>query len=170
MANNKLKGYLSKKHGQNFETMIEDALEDYKRLELAYVSKTPEPMRIIKSLHNGQFVCCFKSAAEPDFKGVLLDGRCIIFDAKHTDKDRIQQGCITEEQWKVFDEYEKLNALCYVVVSLRFEKFYRIPWNKWKSMKGDLGHKYMNEDDLKGYEVKFDGFKVRVLDGIEVRD
>lgn len=168
MANRSITGYESKKNGEYFETLIEKSLESYKRKGIAHISKTPEPMRVIQRRSGGKFLCCFKKKSEPDFKGVLADGSCIIFDAKHTDKDRIQQGCITENQWQVYEDYERMNARCYVVVSVQFKNFYRIPWIVWKRMKELYGHKYMGKAELEAYKLDMDATRILLLDGIEL--
>ena len=62
-----------------------------------YLPNAAYPADFLDKIH------CFTKQAQPDFKGALCDGSCIIFDAKHTEKDRIQQNVITETQWETFD-------------------------------------------------------------------
>lgn len=138
--------------GLNFEKIVTEACEHYKSLGIAYIEKTPEPMKIIGVVNRkmGHFKAVFEKAAQPDYKGTLAGGRAIAFEAKHTESDRIKQEAITEEQWKALSTHEAMGALCFVVVCLG-GKYYRVPWTKWMTMKEDCGHKYMNADDLHPY-------------------
>lgn len=172
MANRSLIGRASRADGALFEEWIENALFFYREQGVASIEKTPEPMKILKphDRRKGHFIATFAKKAQPDFKGVLCDGRCIIFDAKHTEKDRILQSAVSEEQWKVFDQYKKMYACCYVVVSLGFRSFYRVPWNVWKKMKEMFGHKYMSETDLENYKVPTIGNRILILEGIELNE
>ena len=148
-------GKKSRDNGALFEKYIIKSCAEYERRGIAYIQKNPEPMHIIKPYgQNGWFVTNFAKKAQPDFKGVLKGGRTVIFDAKHTDKDRILQTAINEVQAEFLDGYEKLGAICFVLVSIGMENFYRVPWMVWKDMKSMFKHKYMNADDLKPYKVK----------------
>ena len=66
---------------------------------ISVIEKTPEPMRVLKPYDRkrGQFICCFAKQAQPDFKGILMDATMVLFDAKHTDKERIMRDVVTEE-------------------------------------------------------------------------
>lgn len=80
--------------GALFETWIQAACDYYWAQGYACIEKTPEPLRPLQPYGDrsrGQFIACFVKQAQPDFKGTLCDGTCILFDAKHTEKDRIQQ-------------------------------------------------------------------------------
>lgn len=158
--------------GALFEQWLQAACEYYWSQGYACIDKTPEPMRPIRPYGDrgrGQFVACYVRQAQPDFKGVLCDGTCIIFDAKHTEKERIQQSAVTEMQWRLFDRYEAMGAKCFVVVSVRLESFYRIPWDIWKQMKGKFGHKYMASGrELENYRVPDRNCTVLFLEGVEL--
>ncbi|MBD5477836.1 MAG: hypothetical protein HDR14_00875 [Lachnospiraceae bacterium] len=166
-------GRRSREAGELFETWLTDSCAYYFSLNIAVIEKTPEPMKVLKPYgdrNKGQYIACFRKQAQPDFKGALCDGSCIIFDAKHTDTDRIKQDAITEKQWEILDQYENMKAKCYVVVSLGMEHFYRIPWNIWKNMKANFGHKYMNAEELEPYRVPVRMCKILFLEGVEVQD
>ena len=90
----------------------------------------------------------------PDYKGILCDGTGIMFEAKHTDGDRIRQYVVTDTQWESLDIYEKFGAHCYVMVSLGLTKFYRVPWATWKKMKELFCHKFMTEQELEPYRLQ----------------
>lgn len=151
---NVLIGKSSKSAGEIFERMIERSCEIYEEKGTAVIEKTPEPMRVLKRLGNGRFEACFAKAAQPDFKGVLHSGRTVMFEAKHTDDNRIMQSRVTEVQTERLLRYEKMNALCFVLVSVQFSRFYAIPINVWCNMKELYNHKYMNLAELKEFEVK----------------
>lgn len=93
--NRSLIGRRSRQSGEMFEKWLEDSCEFYFLQGAASIDKTPEPMKPLKPYGDrkmGQYIACFTKKAQPDFKGVLCDGSCIVFDAKHTDTDKIQQG------------------------------------------------------------------------------
>ena len=92
--------------------------------------RTPEAFKVIKPYNRdrGQFICCFTQQAQPDFKGALMDSTMVLFDAKHTDKGQISRNVVTEEQEECFERYMKMGAMCFLVISLEFEEFYRVPW------------------------------------------
>ena len=116
------KGLQSKRAGEHFENMIAASLEWYKDKGVAFVEKTPEPMRPLRPPNRqGQFLACYTKAGQPDFKGTLTGGRAVVFEAKHTDSDRLQRSVISSEQEKQLDRHEKLGAECFVMVSFGFD-------------------------------------------------
>ena len=93
-----------------------------------------------------------------------------MFEAKHTDSDRINQSVITETQWENLDIYESFGAHCYVMVSLGLESFFRVPWSAWKNMKELFGHKYMNKIELEAYRINQSQCIILILEGIELKN
>lgn len=84
----RLTGSLSRAAGAAFEKLIETSCEVYKNRKLAYIEKTPEPLRTIsKPDKQGRFTAIYTAAAQPDYKGTLSGGRAVVFEAKHTDSD-----------------------------------------------------------------------------------
>ena len=140
--------------GLNFEEIINEACEHYRSMGLAYIEKTPEPMRVIGVINRklGHFKAVFEKAAQPDFKGTMQGGRAVCFEAKHTETDRIKQDAVTENQKNAMNTHEAMGAWCFVIVCLD-NHYYRVPWEKWKTMKEDCGHKYMNAADLHPYTL-----------------
>jgi recombination protein U len=63
----------------------------------------------------------------------------------------------------------KHGAMCFLVVSIGFEKFYRVPWVVFRDMKKIYGHKYMNEVELEPYQVTYKNGILRFLDGVELK-
>lgn len=164
-----LQGRKSRALGEIFETRIGHALDRYAQQNVAFVQKTPEPFRVIRSIGQGRFEGYYEKKGQPDFKGCLCDGTAIVFEAKHTDNDRIQQSAVTDMQTFYFNKYEKLGAKCYVMVSIGLTTFYRVPWSFWKAMKEELGHKYMSITDLEPYKLKEINGVIQLLEGIELR-
>lgn len=167
-----MNGRRSRAMGEHFEQMILTASNFYEEKGISVIDKTPEPLKVLKVYNraSGQFVCCFAKKAQPDFKGILMDSTMILFDAKHTDKEKIERGVVTEEQEKCFERYMKMGAMCFLVVSLGFEKFYRVPWVVFRDMKKIYGHKYMSESELEPYKLKYSNGILRFLDGIELKE
>ena len=166
-------GRRSRADGEMFERWIESACKFYRLLGIAHIEKTPEPMRPLRPYgdrRTGQFIAVFTKQAQPDFKGVLCDGTGIMFDAKHTNADRISQSVVTEEQTTDLDLFQKMGAHCYILVGLGMQDFYRVPWQVWKAMKEKFGHKYMSREDLEPYRVKEHGLIILFLEGIELED
>lgn len=148
-----IRGLQSRSNGEHFEGMIIAASRFYEERGIAAVDKTPEAFKVLKAMdrNRGQFICCFTKQAQPDFKGILMDSTMILFDAKHTDKDKISRDVVTAEQQACFERYMKLGAMCFLVVSLEFKEFYRVPWVVFRDMKKIYGHKYMNREELEPY-------------------
>jgi recombination protein U len=166
-----LAGLRSHRSGEEFERLVTAACRFYEDHGFCAIDKTPEPMKVLRPIdrRRGEFAACFTKQAQPDFKGILSDGTMILFDAKHTDTDRIQRGVISDEQEACFDRYMKLGARCYVVISVRFEGFYRVPWEEFRDMKTLHGHKYMDTEELSPYGIKYREGVLRILDGIELK-
>ena len=167
-----MQGKASRANGEYFERMVKSACSYYESLGIAVIDKTPEPIKVLKAYNRklGQFICCFAKKAQPDFKGILADSTMILFDAKHTDKDRIQRTVVSTEQEKCFERYMEMGCMCFLVVSLGFEKFYRVPWVVFRDMKKIFGHAYMNETELSTYQIKYSQGILRFLDGIELKN
>lgn len=147
-----IQGKRNRAQGLKFEEIVANACAHYKRLGIANIEKTPEPMRVIGVINRklGYFKAVFEKMAQPDYKGTMAGGRSVVFEAKHTESDRIKQDVVNDKQWEELDTHEAMGALCFVLVSLG-NNYYRVPWEKWKTMKEDCGHKYMNAADLTPY-------------------
>ncbi|RKW54275.1 MAG: hypothetical protein D8H95_10435 [Lachnospiraceae bacterium] len=163
-------GRNSKKSGETFERWISTACKFYLNKGFAHIEKTPEPFHITGKDMNGVVRGYYEKKGQPDYKGILCDGTGIMFEAKHTDSDRIKQSVITETQWESLDIYEQFGAHCYVMVSFRLESFFRVPWSVWKNMKELFGHKYMNETELEAHRIGQDQCTILLLEGIELKN
>lgn len=92
------RGLQSKRAGEHFENLLAASLGWYRDKGVAFVEKTPEPMRPLRPPNRqGQFLACYIKAGQPDFKGTLTGGRAVVFEAKHTDSDRIEYGRLTRQ-------------------------------------------------------------------------
>ncbi|MCC8136207.1 MAG: Holliday junction resolvase RecU [Ruminococcus sp.] len=158
-----INGRRSKAAGEYWEKIIEAACIHYHNTGQAEIAKTPEPMRPIKSLGGGKFIAYYEKMAQPDYKGTLYGGKAIVFEAKHTDGDRLNQSVISSEQEKQLDRHAALGAECFVMVSFRFEEFFKIPWEVFRNMKQHYGRKYITPKDVQEYRVKLAGGILRIL-------
>lgn len=163
-------GRRNKAAGETFESWISSACEFYLQKGFAYIEKTPEPFHITGKDGNGTVRGYYEKKGQPDFKGILCDGTGIMFEAKHTEADRINQNVVTETQWKSLDAYEKFGAHCYVMVSIRLESFFRVPWAVWKTMKERFNHKFMTEKELDKYRIPDRQCTLLILEGVELNE
>ena len=152
-AKNVLQGMRNKAAGEHFENMIIEALGHYASEGTTIITKTPEPMRPIKSLGNGKFIAHYVKKAQVDFSGTLRDGRAIRFEAKHTDTDRFTRDRLTDEQMEDLRKHHKMGARCYVMICFGIENVYRIPWKVWDNMKMVFGRNYVTEKDVEGFRL-----------------
>jgi len=164
-----LQGKRSKIVGEYFENLISSACDYYREQGIAHIEKTPEPMKVLKPVPRqaGRFIACFEKAAQPDYKGTLKGGQAIVFEAKHTDNDRIERGRLTQEQLDGLEMHHRLGALTFIVVSFEFQDFFRIPWEVWRDMKKIYGRKYVKPEELETYRVKATSQMILLLNGID---
>lgn len=161
------KGLTSKRNGEHFEWLILQACDRYRLRDEADIEKTPEPMKVLKDLGGGRFVACFTKAAQPDFKGITKGGRAVEFEAKYTDRDRMEQSYVTPEQEERLQRAYQYGAYVFVMVAFGLRDIYRIPWDVWSGMKGKYGRKYITPADVMEYRVSYscDG-KILLLEGL----
>ena len=166
--NRQRRGWKNKKVGETFERIINHACEWYRDQGTAEIEKTPEPMKQLGAKdRKGQFRACYQKRAQPDFKGTLDGGRSVVFEAKHTDNDRIQQSVITKDQWERLDRHYNLGAETFVLVSLGLQDFYNVPWSAWVHMQENTGHKHMKRADLEEHRILMHNGVLRFLEGTE---
>lgn len=150
---NQYRGAVARAQGKRFESYIDASLKYYQQQGLAIVEKTPEPMRPTKDLGNGKFIAFFEKAAQPDYKGTLKGGRAVVFEAKFTASDHIDQDRVTQDQAASLDEHMKAGAICFVVAGFHTGEVFRVPWQVWRDMKGHFGHKHATPAELAPYRV-----------------
>lgn len=150
----------SRNEGKIFEEIIESACQYYSHAGIAEIAKNEEPRQVIGRTggRNSQMICVNAKKSLPDFTGTLDGGKSIVFEAKHTGKDRIDTSRVTEHQMSLLTRHKKLGAYTFVLVSFRFEHFYKFPIEVWNNAKELFGHKYISEsDDISKYKVEFVG-------------
>lgn len=159
-----LAGRRSRFAGNCWEQMIEESCKHYRLAGVAEITKTPEPMKPLGRPNNrGQFLACYTKQAQPDYKGTVKGGQAIVFEAKHTDADRLQQSVVSEEQEAQLNRYAALGAECFVMVSFGFQQFFKIPWEVFRDMKGIYGRKYITPEDVQEYRIRYIGGVLRFL-------
>jgi len=160
-----LQGAVNRNNGAAFESIIIASCEMYKRKGIAYIEKTPEPVRVLKAIdrRSGQFKACYEKRAQPDFKGTLAGGRAICFEAKHTDTGKIEYERVTLEQRNALDVHHILGAQCFVLISFGLQEFFHVPWLDWQNMQALFGHKYMTGSELKQYQLKTESGNILFL-------
>ena len=157
-------GKRSRAAGGFWEELLEDSCEYYSLMHKAEITKTPEPMKPIGPKNQkGQFLACYTKQAQPDYKGTLAGGRAVVFEAKHTDSDRLQRSVVSEEQEKQLDRHMALGADCFVMVSCGFRQFFKIPWQVFRDMKDHYGRKYITPEDVQEYKVRYIGGTLHFL-------
>lgn len=141
-------GRQNRSEGAEFEKLIERSCEIYRAKGLAYIEKTPEPFRVISAPNaRGQFIGYYEKQAQPDFKGTLLHGQSVVFDAKATSTDRIPMSALSDEQVKSLETHNAMGALAAVLMSYGFKRFYFMPYSLFMSAKELNGHKYWTADE-----------------------
>lgn len=149
-----VQGAVNKRTGGGFEAIISQACNFYKLNGIAVIEKTPEPMRVVRKQTNTLFTCFFEKKAQADYKGTLREGKSIVFEAKHTTRDRLQCGVVKPQQRENLDAYAGLGAKAYVLIGFSFSRFFFVPWEVFKNVKRNLGRDYLKPDDLTEFEVK----------------
>lgn len=157
-ALNSRRGRVNRANGEAFETLIINSCEYYRGKGIAAIDKTPEPFRVTRSLGKGQFQGHFTSQAQPDFKGVV-QGECIVFDAKATTTDRIPLTALTETQRKDLLAYQRCGAVAGVLMCFNFQKFAWLEIGAFLTAKQVNGHQYWTHDEAIawGEDIKFNG-------------
>ncbi|WP_225743352.1 Holliday junction resolvase RecU [Marinilactibacillus sp. Marseille-P9653] len=160
---------LAKRNGENFERLIEMTCAYYSKMGVAYIQKTPEPMKVIAVLDKvkGHFRAHYEKKAQPDFTGTLKSGKSVVFEAKHTEGTNIPFKRIIEEQERDLRLHDHLGAVAFVLISFKMKHFYAVPYKDWIHMKETSGKKSVNQDDLAKYQVSTDRGYLSILEGLE---
>ena len=157
-----LRNKVSSARGRAFESLLMSGCNYYRQRGTAIINKVNEPYIVTKKATGNKFSGRFTGRAEPDFKGVLYGGRAIAFEAKSTQKSRIQRNAVTDTQMEWLREQKDFVAVTFVAVNIQ-DKFYSVPFDVWDDMKNIYGKKFLMPEDIAGYEVKYDG-AVRFLE------
>lgn len=147
-------GKLAKAKGKEFEMRLDASFAYYARNGYAIIEKTPEPMRPTKSLGGGKFIAFYEKQAQPDYKGTIKGGRTVMFEAKFTSANRMEQSRVLQSQQDYMDRHQALGACCFIIAGFASGLVYCVPWSIWKAMKEQFGRKYVTETDLQEYQVQ----------------
>lgn len=157
-------GRKAQSKGALFESMIEHTCKEYERKGLAHIQKTPEPTRYIRPYgKNGQFIAHFIKQAQPDFKGVLKGGKSVLFEAKRTEGTSIPKNKVSDAQLDNLRMADSLGAECFILVSFKEKKFYKVPYGIWEQIETIYEKKSLNEKDLKPFEVPYVNGRIAFL-------
>lgn len=149
-----MQGAVARELGKSFEARIDLSLRWYRAKGLALVEKTPEPMRVIRSIGGGRFEACFEHKAQPDYSGVVRGGLAVAFEAKYTTTEKMEQSRVLPHQADWFDQFSRAGGRCFVMVGFRGGAIYRVPWEVWSDMAAIFGRKYIKETDIQAYRVR----------------
>lgn len=141
--------------GSAFEKMILAGCATYKKRGRALIEKTPEPCKVIRKETGGRAIVQFqkRNKAQCDFKGVLNDGRAIIFESKATTDNKMSQERLSSTQFEQLAEYEKMGAVAGVCVLINKTAAF-IPFSIWANMKTIYGRKYITEEEALVFQVE----------------
>lgn len=153
----KYQGKVNRAQGAFFERMIEQACDYYRSRGIADIEKTPEPMQPTRDLGGGKFIAHYTGMAQADYKGFLMGGRAVNFEAKYTDTGRMAQDRVMPQQVERLERAHRYGDLAFVLCSFGSVAFYRIPWEVWRNMKAHFGHKYITPQEATPFEVRIGG-------------
>lgn len=152
-----MQGMKNRAFGLQFEQELQFICDRYAALGLAKIEKTPEPMKPIRALQQpGHFEAIFEKQAQPDYKGSIKGGLCVVFEAKHTTQEKFDIKGLTQEQKDQLEDYFNLGALAFVVIGFSDGSMYRVPWAKFRNIEDLLGHKHIKqtEAEAQGWRIK----------------
>lgn len=164
---NRIAGRRAKSNGQRFEELIEQSNQYYQKSGIAYIQKTPEPMRPIKRAGAGRFIAYYEKKGQPDFQGTLKGGTSIVFEAKNTDSTNIRFDRVTDNQLNQLSQHQKLGGLSLILISFSLKSFYSVPLNEWERLMHSLNKKSVNQADLAEYKSRYIKGRVNYLENIE---
>ena len=164
--NRRIAGVRAKNNGKVFEARLEAAFEYYRLRGEALIEKTPEPVKQLGAMDKlGRFMACYEKRAQPDYKGVLRGGKCIVIEAKHTNGQSIPLSRVTPHQLGTLLEYEKHGAEAYIIAEFGDGAVRRYRATMWNAMI-DSGLKTASPGDPFGCSIEEEYGIIKVLEGI----
>ncbi|MFL2071181.1 Holliday junction resolvase RecU [Marinilactibacillus psychrotolerans] len=159
---------LAKRNGENFERLIEMTCAYYSKMGVAYIQKTPEPMKPIKVINRAKrlFQAVYTMKAQPDFTGTLKNGKSVVFEAKHTDGTNIPFDRINDQQQEDLALHNHLGAMTFILISFNMKHFYAVPYKDWMQFKEHSGKKSVNQTDLVDYQISTEKGYLNILEGL----
>lgn len=159
---------LNRHQGKDFEGLIEAACCYYRDRDVADIEKTPEALKPLRNLGKGQFVAVYTEKSQADFKGFMMGGAAVCFEAKHTDTGRMDQDRVTPSQAERLERCHVYGGHAFVLCSFSGRDFFRVPWSTWRGMKNLFGHKYITPQEVERCRVRIGGPGVLLfLEGME---
>ncbi len=151
--NKRALGYLAKKHGQQFESVVKQACEHYRRQGIADIEKLNEPVKQLGGMDTkGHFKACYEKKSSVDFGGNLRTGQGVYFECKCTSKDRLLKSAVGEHQAEYMERKEHMGCMVFVLANIQGKTF-AVPWNVWRDMKQHFGVLYITTETANRYEV-----------------
>lgn len=165
---NQMGGRKAKQFGEFFENLISASCNQYRNSGVAYIQKTPEPMKPVSAINRkrGKFQAVFTKKAQPDFAGTIQGGQSVVFEAKHCEGPRIEFKRLSDQQENDLIAHHKLGAIAFVIISFKAQDFYRIMITDWINLKESIGKLSLNQEDLEPYRIKNQGVFIPFLDGV----
>ena len=163
-----VKNRKSRANGRNFEEEIERGCSFYSEKGTALITKVPENRKVVGRTggRTSMMLCVNDKKAQPDFVGTIAGGKSIVFEAKHSDKGRIDYNRVTDYQHEMLQKHYSFGAECFVLVGFTSEiedggekyagafdfkgdpaAVFMIPWNVWENMQKLVGHKFFTLND-----------------------
>lgn len=144
--------------GKEFEEAIIRACKYYEQEGRAYISKVPEPRRVVGRTggRTSMMICVNDSKAHPDFMGsVAPSGKCFVMEAKHSSKQPITSQRVSEHQVEILEKHMECGADSYVVIGYSRETennisfdfgndcgiAFLLPMEVWLNMSDYIGRK-----------------------------
>ena len=155
----------SRHRGADFEALILESCERYRRAGAADIIKIPEPLRTLRNMGGGKFLAVYTAKGYPDFCGTLAGGRSVCFEAKYTSGDRIEQSRLTKKQADILETVWSMGA-CAFVLLMYPDMYARIPWEIWRAMPEVFGHKYISRSEAEVYQLPNWAGRPLFLDGL----
>ena len=118
--------------GKPFEELIIMLNHKYRNQNKAVIHKVPTEWIPLRN-GTGKIVSAkVESKAAVDFMG-SYKGRVIVFDAKHTNKERISWSEVKAHQGTFLDDCHLNGGISFILVSFNLNHIYVIPREYWKS-------------------------------------
>lgn len=144
------------KSGSRLEALIEKACERYRKEGLAIIYKNSEPLRPSGKFGKGGMISAYyKKKSVPDFTGVLIGGRAIMFEAKHVSgKPSMPFSRLQEHQEQYLIDFGNMGAKSFVLIGFDMTDFYMIPIDDYLCFKKYNGKKSLNKNEIDDYRIE----------------
>lgn len=114
--------------GRAWEAQLRAWHRAYSKAGLAFIVFCPPPVKILSPITRGRFTAQFYKEGPPDFSGVALGGRGVIFDAKHSSSDRWALTLLPFHQARDLERGHQAGAFSFVALRLPAGNFV-LPWS-----------------------------------------